>query len=136
MKVALINGTVVQTVIVADLEFARTLGYEKALEVTPQNRVPGGWLIEGVMYTDKVLPAEESNQRTLRDLGRQALTSNLQDLATIDQWLTTGPGAGTANLTAAQQSQFARQTAQNMKSIFKQLDVLIRLELGEYDSTQ
>lgn len=71
--------------------------------------------------------AAKANEQTIGQQVEAALAANQAAIAQIVAWRTTGPGAGTANLTAAQQSAFARQSADNQVAAFRQLNGLIRL---------
>jgi hypothetical protein len=68
-----------------------------------------------------------TNERTIGDALLAALQSNQQAIATLTTWRTTGAGAGTANLTAAQSSLALRQMADNQIAQLRQLNGLIRL---------
>lgn len=73
MNVALIRNGNVESVIVADLEFAATLGYEQALEVVAADRVAGGWQINDNFYPDMPVDQSSVNEDTLRQQAEGAL---------------------------------------------------------------
>jgi hypothetical protein len=91
-------------------------------------------LEEGLALTAQEA-AKESNELTLRQQADAALTSNRAALAQLVTWRTTGPGAGTANLTAAQSSQAVRTMADNQAAMFRQQNAVIRLLLRRLDGT-
>jgi hypothetical protein len=68
-----------------------------------------------------------ANELTIGQQVEAALAANQQGIAQLVAWRTTGPGAGTANLTAAQMSQALRTSADNQVAAFRQLNGLIRL---------
>jgi hypothetical protein len=59
-KIALLNNNIVQTVIVGTLEFAQTLGYDQAIDVTDYEKP----IHSGMKLTDGVysMPLEEPAQ--------------------------------------------------------------------------
>lgn len=75
-----------------------------------------------------------ANEAALNAKADAALAANDNAIAAITAWLTTGPGAGTANLTAAQMSQALRSTAQYQVTQFREYSALIRLLRRKLDS--
>lgn len=73
------------------------------------------------------LKALLTNAESIGNQMDSALAANQQTIATLTTWRTTGPGAGTANLTAAQTSAALRTSADNQVAAFRQLNGLIRL---------
>lgn len=96
-----------------------------------QVEMPGVVTPEAQAITDAANAQAEAtvstNERTIGDALLTALQSNQQAIAQLVAWRTTGPGAGTANLTAAQQSLVARQTADHLIALFRQSNGSIRL---------
>jgi hypothetical protein len=83
---------------------------------------------------DALRAAEEApNRATLEAQALAALDTNRAALAQITTWRTTGPGAGSANLTAAQSSQALRQQADNQAAMLRQQNAIIRLLLRKLD---
>lgn len=75
------------------------------------------------------------NAAVVQGRAQQALIDNRTALAQLVAWRTTGAGAGTANLTAAQLSAAVRAAALNQEAQFKQLNGIIRLLLNQLDGT-
>lgn len=79
---------------------------------------------------------ERTNEQTIGGALESALTANAAALSTLTTWRTTGPGAGTANLSAAQEAQALRQLADNQIAAIKQLNGLIRLIRRKLDTAE
>lgn len=94
-----------------------------------------GWTWQGPLQYTRVVPPEVINQRTIEQQTDAALAANKTALDQLVAWRTTGPGAGTANLTAAQMSQALRTTADNEIAMLRELSQLIRLVRGKFDAT-
>jgi hypothetical protein len=77
--------------------------------------------------------AAVANESTLRQQAEQALASNKTRRDQLVAWRTTGPGAGTTNLTAAQSSLAMRTMADNQAAMLQQLNGIIRLVLRKLD---
>lgn len=78
--------------------------------------------------------ATKTNESTIGGQLDAALTANSLALNTLVAWRTTGPGAGTANLTAAQLSLALRTMADNQIASIRQRNALIRLIRRKLDS--
>lgn len=78
---------------------------------------------------------ESGNELTLRQQAEAALATNRTARNQILAWRTTGPGAGSANLTAAQSSLALRQQADNQAEMLRQQNGIIRLLLRKLDGT-
>lgn len=93
---------------------------------------------KGLMWNGSAFVAptgELANKVALFQQADDALAANLGRIDTLTTWRTSGPGAGSANLTSAQLSAAVRQSADNQIAIFKQLDALIRLARNKLDGT-
>ena len=85
---------------------------------------------------DALLAQEQApNRVTLEAQALAALTANKTRRDQLVAWRTTGPGAGTSNLTAAQSSLALRTMADNQAAELQQLNALIRLVLRKLDAT-
>jgi hypothetical protein len=73
------------------------------------------------------------NRETLEAQAEAALVTNRTARNQLIAWRTTGSGAGTGNLTAAQSSLALRTMADNQAAMLQQLNGIIRLVLRKLD---
>lgn len=94
-----------------------------------------GTVWNGSTFVAPAANSEPANVATLRERGLEALAVNTQAITDANAWLTTGPGAGSANLTAAQSSAVIRSMMRAHVTACQQRNGVIRLLLGALDGT-
>lgn len=118
---------------------SRSLSYDHAtrqlvevfVDITPEQQAADAAAAIEVQAEEVALV----NERTIGQALDAALANNQAAIAALVAWRTTGPGAGTANLSAAQLSAALRTAADNQVTAFRQINGLIRLLRRRLDTS-